>query len=427
MNSATNSWLPYYGWFVLAASACSEMLAIGATSYTAGFFVLPLQAEFGLSRANASMPVLLVFLGAVFAAPWAGRLIDRYPVRLVISLGALLFSAALAAVAFSSSLWLMALLLMLPAAMGFMMFGPIATATLASRWFYRRRGMAQGIAALALSGGGFIVVPLLSKAIHNYGWRPALLGEAAAIFAIVTALALLVVKDNPFRAGLAEHPENKGRNDAALFLNPDGRGREGAAPSFRHWRQILGSRGFWAPSLMVAATSGICEAIVIAVPPYGSQLGLTGAGSALLITAFSAATASAKILTGVMADFWDARILLFIAVACMPLSLAILSWLPGYPALFAACCLAGIALGGAMPTSASLLTARFGAAHLGSVMGWTYALIAVFAIAAVRFAGSVFDSTGAYHPAFLGLLVFSLLIVLFALLFDSGWIGRRQR
>src|SRR5476649_2806671 len=136
----------YYGWFVLAAGAVSEMLAIGATSYTAGFFVLPLQAEFHLSRANAGVPVLLVYLGAVFVAPYAGRILDRYPVRLVISAGALCFAAALAAIALLSSLWLMALLLLVPAAVGFMLFGPMTTATLASRWFYRRRGLAQGLA-----------------------------------------------------------------------------------------------------------------------------------------------------------------------------------------------------------------------------------------------------------------------------------------
>ena len=58
----------YYGWFVLAASAVAELLAQGATSYGAGLFVLPLQAEFGLSRANASSSVLVLFLGAIVIA-----------------------------------------------------------------------------------------------------------------------------------------------------------------------------------------------------------------------------------------------------------------------------------------------------------------------------------------------------------------------
>ena len=164
----------YYGWLVLAASAVSELLVQGATSYAAGLFVLPLQAEFHLSRANASSPVLILFLGATLVSPFVGRLLDRYPIRLVVSLGAVIFSLALLVIATTNSLWLMALMLLLPAAIGFMSLGPLTTAALASRWFYRRRGLALGIAAVATSGGGFVVVPLLSRAIQQYGWRTAL-------------------------------------------------------------------------------------------------------------------------------------------------------------------------------------------------------------------------------------------------------------
>ena len=42
----------YYGWLILAATAVSELLAQGATSYAAGLFVLPLQNEFHISFAH---------------------------------------------------------------------------------------------------------------------------------------------------------------------------------------------------------------------------------------------------------------------------------------------------------------------------------------------------------------------------------------
>ena len=129
--------LPYYGWFVLAASAVCEMLAIGATSYSAGLFVLPLQAEFGLSRADASSSLLLLNVGAVLLASFAGRALDRYPIRLVLCAGAVCFSAGMAAIALTSSLPIMVVALVLPAALGFALLGPMTTATLASRWFYR--------------------------------------------------------------------------------------------------------------------------------------------------------------------------------------------------------------------------------------------------------------------------------------------------
>ena len=416
MNTAAKTQLPYYGWFVLAGSALSELLAQGATSYSAGLFVLPLQAEFGLSRTSASSTILILFLGGIFVSPYAGRILDRYSIRLAQCAGAAIFSGALALIALAPSLWIMVLALLLPAAMGFMMIGPLTTSTLASRWFFRRRGLALGIAAVAASGGGFVVVPLLSKAIEDFGWRHALLGEAVILFVIITTLGLFVLKDNPFRAGLAEHPENKGRDDGALLLEP----RE---PSDRKsvsagWRQILGSRGFWAPSLAIATISGISQAIVISAPPYGHQLGFTAAASALLISAFSIAAALTKILAGVMADFWNSRILLFVSALAMPLSLAILYFFTSYTAVLTASGCAGIALGGVLPTSVSLIAARFGAARVGSVIGWSYALLGIAIIAAVLFVGSVFDRMGSYRPAFAGLLIFSLTVTVVALAID---------
>jgi MFS family permease len=126
-----------------------------------------------------------------------------------------------------------------------------------------------------------------------------------------------------------------------------------------------------------------------------------------------------KILAGIMADFWDKRILLFSSAIFLSLALAILFAFSSYAAILAAYCMAAIALGGVLPTSASMLAARFGAPRLGSVMGWTYVLIFGSGIAAVRFTGTVFDLTGGYHIAFVSLLGTSLFIWIFALFMDT--------
>lgn len=405
----------YYGWLVLGTGAVAEILSIGATSYSAGLFTLPLQHEFGLSRTAAQSPVLLIYLGTVLCAPFAGRLMDRYAIRWTTCLGAFLFAAALALIAQISSPLVMALLLLIPAAAGFALFGPVMPPTLAARWFYRNRGLAQGIAALAASGGGLIVAPLMAKAIPAYGWRTALSGEAVIVFVLVAGLSLLFLKDNPVRAGLGEHKENRGRPDAALLAMQAGEAR---GPSFGGWRKILGRAGFWAPSLTLATSAAVGETIVVAVPPYTQQLGFSTSQLALLFPLYAVATALAKIVSGALADHLDKRVLLFAFTAGMPLSLAILSWSASYPALMAAICLAAAATGGLLPVSAALLAARFDAARFGAIMGWTYALMGTATILAVVFSGVVFDVTGGYHAAFAGLLAISLVLILISALVD---------
>ncbi|HEY4276241.1 MAG TPA: MFS transporter [Rhizomicrobium sp.] len=413
-SAAQASAIPfYYGWLVLAASAVSEMLVQGATSYAAGLFVLPLQAEFHFSRAIASSPVLILFLGLTLVAPFVGKFLDRYPIRLVVPLCAVIFSGAFLVIAGTQSLWLMVFMLFLPAAIGLMGLGPLNTALLASRWFYQRRGLALGIAAVATSGGGFVVVPLLSRAIQAYGWRLALTYEAIAIAVIIIVLALLIMRDNPASMGLDGHPENQGRKEAAALRAANAKD---ATQSFR-WRDFLTKRAFWIPSMVLALTSGTSQALVVTLVPYAISLQVTPASAAVLISGFSIAAAITKIGAGILADHINQRFLLIAGALFMTLSWATLALFANYEALFASACLGGIALGCALPTTAGLIAASFGADKFGAVMGWAYVFVAGFAIAATLIIGKMYDVFGGYHIAFLAFFVLLASLLVATLLF----------
>jgi len=381
----------YYGWYVLAASAASELLVQGATSYSAGLFVLPLQAEFHISRAAANSAVLILFLGIMLVAPLAGRLLDRRPIRQMMAIGAVMLALSAIGIAASTSLWLIAIILLLPLAAAFMVLGPLNTSTLASRWFRRRRGLALGIAAVATSGGGFTVTPVMSRAIAQYGWRTALAYEGAVLCAVILVLALLVVRDRPADMGLADHPENQGGNAATPAV-------QGAR---LRWTEIFFSRAFWIPCLTLAMISGTSQALVVTVVPYGVQLGMKPVAAALPISAFAIAAALTKIVAGLLADRINQRYLLIVAALCMTLSWLVFAFFVFPGALFLGACLAGMALGCALPTSGGLIASQFGSAHFGQVMGWGYALTSALLLVSVLSVGAMFDRFGNYHLAFL--------------------------
>jgi sugar phosphate permease len=407
----------YYGWLVLAASAVSEMLVLGATSYSAGLFVLPLQAEFHLSRASANLAVPLLFLGAMAIAPFAGRMLDSWPIRKVMSLGTIALCLALVTIALTSSLTLMVLALLLPAAMGWLMLGPLTTSTLVSRWFHRRRGLALGIAAVATSGGSFTVVPLMSAAIQAHGWRTALLFEAATFLLAVLALTFLIIRDAPAALGLEHHRETRDRREPAPPTA--GMNDHPVLRQLRRWKDVLGNRAFWAPALMVATISGLSQGIVVSAVPYGVQLGVTPIRAAAAISIFGLAAAITKIVAGIVSDLLDQRIVLFLSACSMTASLALLYAIATFPVFLTASVLAGIALGGALPTSASMIASRFGSARFGATMAWAYVLIGGLTIAASVVAGTVFDRTGGYHAAFALFLAFCVTMAILSLLLEA--------
>lgn len=392
-----SAWPFYYGWIVLAAAAVSELLAQGAAAYSAGLFVLPLQAEFHLSRANANSPVLILFLGAALFAPFVGRLLDHLPVRVSVPAGAVLFGGALACIALAPSLWMMALLLLIPVAIGFMLVGSLTTAMLAVRWFVRHRGLGLGIAAIATSGGGLVVTPLLARAIAAHGWRWALFHEAIIITAIIATLALCFLRDNPAAAGLSGHAELQG----------------GSAPTAVHppWREIVTRCAFWLPTLGIGLISGVSQALVVTLVPYGVSLGLSAVAAASFIAAFAAAAALTKVAAGFLADRLPLRWLMIAALLFMLLSQLTLAMTAGRTPLLAASVLAGMALGCALPVSAGQIAQAFGSAAFGTVMGWTYLVIGLSAIAATRFIGAVYDATHGYAAAFLTFLALGAMVL----------------
>jgi MFS family permease len=379
----------YFGWFVLAASAVSELLVQGATLYSAGLFILPLQTEFHISRAAASSGVPILFVGVVFMAPLVGRLLDRLPVRTVMMSCALVLAASMCVIAWTHSLLLMSIILLLPLAAVFMGLGQLNTTTLASRWFYRHRGLALGIAAVATSGGG-LVAPLLGMAIQNYGWRQALLYEGLITAAVIIALTLLAIRGWPAELGLSDHPENLGRPAAGVA----------GSVSTLPWKEFLFSRAFWVPVLTLAAISGTSQSLVVTLVPYGVQFGLAAPTAALSITVFAIAAAITKIGAGLLADRMNKRILLVTAALSMTLAWLVLSLPVSQFVLLASAALGGIALGCALPIAAGLVAGSFGAPHFAQVFSWAFALTAAIAIAGVRFAGYMYDRFGGYHLAF---------------------------
>ena len=390
----------YYGWPVLAASMASELLATGATAYAAGLFVLPLQGEFHISRAAANSAILFLYCGTMIAAPIVGRALDRFPIRAVMAVGAVIFCITFAAISVMSSPLAMALMLLVPGAVAFIAVGPVNTSTLAARWFTRRRGLALGIAAVATSGGALVVTPLLARAIRDHGWRVALQYEAAIIPAIMILLALLVIRDRPSSVGLENHPENQG----------DGT----PAQTALSWSAILSRRDFWIPSLTLITSSGLSQAVVTTLPPYGMQMGLVVTQAAALISAFGLAAALTKIGAGLLADRLPARPLLGAACVLMAGSQLLLLLVPSYAGLTGAAALAGASMGCAMPTAGRMLAEAFGASHFGAVMGWTYGGMSASAISATLFIGHVYDAAHSYGAAFLAFLAVTALVFLIA-------------
>src|SRR5688572_32615386 len=129
------------------------MLITAGVRAAPGLFMVPLESEFGWSRAviSASIAVNIALLSSI--GPFAASVMDRWGLRRVV-LGALaLMTTAVAASTPMSSEWQLFLSwgVLVGAATG--VTAMVLAAVVATRWFDERRGLVMGILSAANATG----------------------------------------------------------------------------------------------------------------------------------------------------------------------------------------------------------------------------------------------------------------------------------
>ena len=158
----------HYGWVVAAVSFLTLITAAGFRS-TVGVLIVPLQDEFGWSRATISAAVAINLVLYGLGGPFAAGLYDRFGIRRVIVI-------ALATIAISSTLttqmeapWQLDLLWGVANGLATGAIGVTLAAVIASRWFVERRGVVTGMLTASNATGQLVFLPLLGWIVDGAG------------------------------------------------------------------------------------------------------------------------------------------------------------------------------------------------------------------------------------------------------------------
>jgi sugar phosphate permease len=396
----------YYGWWILAGSVVAMALGSGVSFWAFGFYVEPLEAEFGWSRARVSVAFSLALLASGLSGPLVGRWIDARGPRSAILVGAVLTALSYFLLATTQSLWQWYLYSAINAITRQLMFF-MPFMALIPRWFDRRRGMAVSLLGSGFSLGGFAVVPLMGFVIGEFGWRGGMVFSGAVVAAVFLPLGIWLIRNDPAEVGAAVD---------GLPPDPlvDGRA---VMPAGLTLRQAMRTPQFWMLSFALTLFFyGMFGWLVHQVPFYMS-VGISLGAASGLVSLTAGLGIIARICVGVVAD----RIRRFesIALALSGLLMAsmVTLWLDSGAAGIAVFIVFWVAGSSGGPLMESmLLTRTFGIAHFGSILGTVVVVETFGQILSPTIAGAIFDATGGYDAA---LLVFAgtylAALVLFAL------------
>ena len=401
-----------YAWTRLAVTLALMMIGSGAMYVVA--VVLPaVQAEFGVVRADASLPYTLMMVGFGLGGIAMGKLADRFGVMWVVLIGAAGLGLGYVAAGLAGSLFGFALAhgVLMGALGSAATFAPLVADT--SLWFVRRRGIAVAICASGNYLGGAIWPPIVQHFVATDGWRHTYIG--LGIFCGLT-MALLA-------------PLMRPRPPLATAATPAAHAT-GSVPPVASTRPFGLSMGA-AQALLCVAGVACCVAMAmpqVHIVAYCGDLGYGAARGAEMLSLMLACGIVSRLVSGLICDRIGGLRTLLLGSVLQGLALLLFIPFDGLLSLYVISALFGLFQGGIVPSYAIIVREHFPAAEAGARVG-TVIMATLFGMALGGWmSGKVFDLTGSYHAAFLNGIGWNLLNLTIALVLLARVRGvRRQR
>jgi MFS family permease len=388
-----------YAWTRLWVALC--LSTIGAIGTWCVVVALPaVQAEFGVARAEASLPYTLTMIGFAAGGITVGRLTDRLGVFRPVVVSVMIMAAGFVAAALAGSLWVFALAQGLAIGTGSAAtFAPLLADT--SLWFARRRGLAVGIFASGNYLGGVVWPPVVQHFIAGHGWRPTYVG--IGLFCLVTMLPLALVLRR-------RSPATPASSAAAGQVSAE---------------RPLGLAPATLQALLLVAGLACCVAMAmpqVHLVAYCADLGYGPARGARMLSLLLGCGIVSRLASGWISDrIGGLRTLLLGSTLQMA---ALLLFLPfdGLASLYVVAALFGLSQGGIVPSYAMIIRRFFPPAQAATRISATITTTILGMALGGWLSGVIFDVTGSYRAAFVNGAVWNLLNVGIA-----AWLLRRDR
>ncbi len=386
----------HYGWVVAAVTFLTMLVTAGAMG-APGVLIVPLEREFGWDNAQISIALALRLLLFGLFGPFAAAFMNRFGVRRVTICALTLIAAGLLASLAMTQVWQLVLLWGVVVGVGTGLTAIVLAATVATRWFTKRRGLVVGLLSASSATGQLVFLPLIAEFMGCFGWRLALV-FVCGLLAFATIVAWLLMRDRPSDLGLPPYGEtaaipppvaNTGL--VSLLASPFAVLNEAArVPLF--W--VLFATFF----ICGASTNGLIQTHFITLC---GDYGLPAVGAASVLAMMGVFDFVGTIGSGWLSDRFDNRWLLFWYYGLRGLSLL---YLPFTDFTFYGLSLFAVFYGldwiATVPPTVKLTADRFGRERAGVVFAWVFAGHQIGAASAAFGAGFSRTELASYLPAF---------------------------
>ncbi|MCY4366132.1 MAG: MFS transporter [Chloroflexi bacterium] len=387
------------GWVILAAGFFILFFG-GGSRFALGLMLKPMTEDLGWSRSTLSLAVTCFMFTSALALPLAGRLVDRYSLRWVLAAGALMVASGVGLMGVVTQPWQVFLVYGGLFALGHAATGNPIVGVMITRWFDRRRGIANSVAVSGNATGQLLIIGMLATFLTTTGWRTAYGLLAAANLLIALPLLFVALRSwatadtRVSPSGTVEGgPPVPTTTTAAISEEPPS-----VIASGQFWLLVVlyavcGFQDFFMATHVVAFAqdSGIGTALAGNILALMGLMGLVGVLGAGLLS--DARGAQRPLL---LCFVLRIGIFALIIAAQNTATILVFSLLYGFTFLMTA------------PLTVIFSREIFGPARLGTVSGVISMVHQMFGGLGALAGALIFDYWGDYQPAFILMLVLSV-------------------
>jgi OFA family oxalate/formate antiporter-like MFS transporter len=360
----------------------SMNLALGSL-YAWSVFVLPLEKEFGWTRAQTSWVFTIAIVTFALTFILAGRIQDKLGPRPCALVGALLVSIGFFLASMTTSLAFLYTVfgLIVGAGNGFGYATPIPVA---SKWFPDKRGLVVGLMVGGYGASSAIIGPVATNLIESLGWRPTfqLLG---GLFFVLGMIGTWLMTNPP----QGYRPAGWTPKATAAVARDYTPGEMVRTPQFYE---------MWI-AYCLGATAGLMT--ISQLVPFARSAGLSAAAATFAITVGAVGNAGGRILSGWLSDALGRLTTLRIMVMGSAIAMPALFIFREQP-LFLYILVAAVywCYGTQLSVFASTTADMYGTRNLGMNYGLLFTAWGAAGILGPMIAARVYDAFGDYRYAF---------------------------
>lgn len=394
----------YYGWVIVAVCFCNMCMSTGVSSSFSVFF-LALVRHFGWSYSGFSGAFSIYMFIYFVAGILTGTLADRFGLRRIAPLGALLIAAGFLLCSQIRSLLHFYIIMGTIMAFGVSLIGWVPNSTVLAHWFRKKRGSASGIAMSGWGMGMFVFVPLTEWLIRHFGWKTAFAGLAVFVPAVLIPLNLAFMKEKPADMGW-------GPDGSAPEIPPEA--AENASRNVEESEEIVWTlsraiftKSYWLIFIALFCNPFVTFSLVLHQVTYVVQKGFNPVYAASAIGIFGLFNVAGRALSGLAADIIGRQrmYVILMTVAFVSFSFFLFlsperDWILRFYVVAA-----GLSFGAGATLFPVIVADAFHGRHYGRILGSLSVAGGAGSASGAWITGFLRDVTGSYLPGFTILLV----------------------